>query len=178
MYHHSFRWVVSVSSFATEFWLLSSHVAIFLTTASQLRAVTITRSCVALTIVDTDDANCFYCDGFTFISMDAVVAVHKSIDSLLQLIRSSSKQSCWSKLSNSLLNNNRPIIEVLSQVSQFISLTFFRSLISHIIKVRIVKFSKWESIIKYSSGKLIYMKISFFRKIIFLQNSFFRQTFF
>ena len=35
--------------------------------------------CVALTIVDTDDANC---DGFTFVSTDAVVAVHKSIDYL------------------------------------------------------------------------------------------------
>ena len=56
-----------------------AHVAFFLTAASQLRAVTITRSCVAVTIVETDDANC---DGFTFVSTDAVVAVHKSIDYL------------------------------------------------------------------------------------------------
>ena len=55
---------------------------LFLTAASQLRAVTITRSCVAVTIVETDDANCFYCDGLTFVSTDAVVAVHKSIDYL------------------------------------------------------------------------------------------------
>ena len=54
----------------------------FLTAASQLRAVTITRSCVAVTIVETDDANCFYCDGLTFVSPDAVVAVHKTIDYL------------------------------------------------------------------------------------------------
>ena len=26
------------------------------------------QHCVALTIVETDDANCFYCDGFTFVS--------------------------------------------------------------------------------------------------------------
>ena len=48
-----------------------------------------TRSCVALTIVESDKANCFYCDGLTFVSPLAVVALHKTIDSLLQLIRSS-----------------------------------------------------------------------------------------
>ena len=49
--------------------------------------VAVTRRCVVLTIVDTDHANCFYCDRFTFVSPQAVVALHRSIDYLVQLMK-------------------------------------------------------------------------------------------